>query len=158
MRCPTCHAHHLVASTADSSIDVAGHTFTAKLPALACPDAACGETVFTAESIRRLELVVARKLAETGQRSGEAFKFMRKALGLRAVDLAELLGVAAETISRWETGAREVDRASFAVLADAVAEQLEGRARALDYLRAIAKPKRLAKAVRVEVGSADAAE
>jgi hypothetical protein len=37
------------------------------------------------------ELAVAERLASLGLRTGAAFKFMRKALGLRAVDLAELL-------------------------------------------------------------------
>jgi putative zinc finger/helix-turn-helix YgiT family protein len=158
MHCPTCHEHTLERTTADDSITVAGHTFTASLPAHACPGAKCDEIVFDAASIQRFELVVARALADAGQQSGEAFRFMRKSLGLRAIDLAELLGVAAETISRWETGERDVDRVAFALLGDAVAEQLEGRTRALDFLRALSKPKRLAKAVRVEVGATDVAE
>jgi DNA-binding transcriptional regulator YiaG len=37
--------------------------------------------------------------------SGEELRFARKVLGLRQVELAEQLGVAVETVSRWETGA-----------------------------------------------------
>ena len=37
--------------------------------------------------------------------SGEELRFARKVLGLRQTELAEHLGVAVETVSRWETGA-----------------------------------------------------
>ncbi len=41
---------------------------------------------------------------------------MRKSIPLSAASLAELLRVAPETVSRWETGERAVDRASWLVV------------------------------------------
>lgn len=88
-------------------------------------------------------------LALAGEATGEVFKFIRKAVGMKASELAELLGVAAETISRWETGEREVDRGAFALLADIARERLEGRASTLGMLKALRAPRRLAKTVRL---------
>jgi transcriptional regulator with XRE-family HTH domain len=41
---------------------------------------------------------------------------MRKALGLRAADLAEMLDVTPETLSRWETGKLPMGRTSWLTL------------------------------------------
>jgi transcriptional regulator with XRE-family HTH domain len=86
-----------------------------------------------------------------GPATGETFRFMRKSLGMRAADLAELLDVTPETISRWETGKLDVARSAWATLADVVVEQAEGRSRMLDRLRTLREPKKLAKAVRLEL-------
>jgi transcriptional regulator with XRE-family HTH domain len=45
-----------------------------------------------------------------GIRDSAVFKNLRKALGLEATELADLLGVTAKTISRWKTGHREEER------------------------------------------------
>jgi transcriptional regulator with XRE-family HTH domain len=79
----------------------------------------------------------------------ETFKFMRKALGLRAVDIAELLDVAAETLSRWETGQRPVDRASWIAVSAMVLDKLEGRTTTLDRLKALLEPAPLPRLVRL---------
>ena len=47
---------------------------------------------------------------------------MRKSVPLSAVELASLLRVAPETISRWETGERAVDRAAWLVVRALVLE------------------------------------
>jgi len=69
--------------------------------------------------------------------SGEAFRFMRKAAGLRAKELAELLDVTPETISRWEKEHRQPDRKAMMVLGDLVLDRLKGEETALDRLRAL---------------------
>jgi transcriptional regulator with XRE-family HTH domain len=66
---------------------------------------------------------------------------------MRAADLAELLDVTPETVSRWETGKLDVAHAAWATLADVVIERTEGRTRMLDRLRALREPKKLAKTV-----------
>lgn len=112
---------------------------------------ACGEDYVGARDVERFELVAARTLAEAGEGSGEAFKLMRKALGLRGSDLAKLLGVAAETISRWENGKHAVERATLAVMAALLADRLEGSTRTQDALHAMARPRRLGKRVALRV-------
>jgi DNA-binding transcriptional regulator YiaG len=50
--------------------------------------------------------------------NGSVIKSARKALGVRQIDLAVLLGCEPETVSRWETGARVMPRAEqFALVA-----------------------------------------
>jgi hypothetical protein len=68
---------------------------------------------------------------------------------MKATELADLLEVASETISRWETGERAVDRGAFALLADMARDALEGRAGTLELLKSMRTPKRLAKTVRL---------
>lgn len=128
---------------------VAGRTFTAELPASRCK--ACDESYLDAKSLESFELAIARELATNGASTGEAFRFMRKALGYRAVDLGELLGVAPETISRWETGEREVDRGALLALGSLVLDRVDGQTKTIDRLEALKKPPRVAKVTRVEV-------
>jgi DNA-binding transcriptional regulator YiaG len=129
---------------------VAGVTFIASLPAEGCD--ACGEALTDYSDLGRFELSAARWLAEAGIRTGESFKFMRHALGLRSADLAELLGVRLETVSRWETGALKVDAHAFVLLGALVDDQLAGSERTRTRLAVLrAKPKRVPAEVRLEV-------
>lgn len=84
---------------------------------------------------------------------GETFKYARKAVGLRAEDLASLLGVARETISRWETGKHPIDSAALAVLALIVKDAVQGSTATLDALRARRAAKPLSKRVALKLAS-----
>jgi putative zinc finger/helix-turn-helix YgiT family protein len=148
-RCIECAREHLVETTELEKLIVAGRTFTADVPALRCQG--CRKSYLDGPAVEAFELAVARELATQGPASGETFRFMRKTVGMRAADLAELLDVTPETISRWETGKLDVARAAWATLADIVVEQSEGRSRMLDRLRSLREPKKLAKAVRLEL-------
>lgn len=65
-----------------------------------------GTPILSAEMVsmleRRATITVLRDVELVG---GEELRFARKVLGLRQVELADQLGVAVETVSRWETGA-----------------------------------------------------
>lgn len=147
-RCGRCDGL-LVSRKVDVSRDVGDHVFIAALPARHCRS--CGETSYEAAILQRFDLHVANRLAEAGVGSGAAFRFMRKALGLRAVDLAELLDVSAETLSRWETEKRALDRGALAVLAACVRDALAGRTSTLDTLRALRTPRALEKRVQLDL-------
>jgi DNA-binding transcriptional regulator YiaG len=123
--------------------------FRATIPATVCD--ACGEELVADETMRRFELSVAARLAHIGEASGEALRYMRKALGLRAVDLAELLALRPETISRWENGRATVDRGAFAALAAAISDELAGRHATLDVLRALGRPRRTPAVVAIDL-------
>lgn len=70
-----------------------------------------GEQGIWAEELGRLELQAAvAVLTRVAPIEGDELKFSRKAMGLRQVDLAGLLDVTVETISRWETGAESIRR------------------------------------------------
>lgn len=59
----------------------------------------------------RLELQAAiAVLSESESLNGDELRFARKAMGLRQPDLASLLDVATETVSRWETGSEPIRR------------------------------------------------
>jgi putative zinc finger/helix-turn-helix YgiT family protein len=70
----------------------------------------CGETLFDFEEVGRQEQAIADALIKRGIRTGTEFKFVRKLAGLRANDVADMFGVRAETVSRWERGEVEVPR------------------------------------------------
>jgi DNA-binding transcriptional regulator YiaG len=133
------------ASSMTDRIVVSGITFTGEVPALECVK--CGERYALSEDLGNFELSVAERLASLGARTGAAFKFMRKALGLRAVDIAELFDVAAETVSRWETG--EPEPHAFALLGSVIADRIEGRDSTVKRLRAIISPPRKPMRIRV---------
>src|SRR5689334_13025966 len=142
-KCVKCGARSLVKAVDEDTITVAGRTFAASLPAKRCE--ACGEVYIDGSVVAAFERAVDLALAQEGPARGETFRRLRKTLGLRAVELAELLDIRAETISRWETGATAVDRAAWATLAAMMIERAENSTAMLDRLRALHEPPKLAK-------------
>ena len=103
-------------------------------------------------ALEAFERAVDVAIAQEGPARGDTFRRLRKALGMPAAELAELLAVRAETVSRWETGATPVDRAAWSTLAAMVLEQRDGRSTTIDRLRALHQSPTLAKlALDVEV-------
>lgn len=105
----------------------------------------CGERHYQAKDLMAAEDAVTQELVARGIRDGAVFRHLRKALGLKATELASLLGVTPETISRWENGRNEADRAVWATLDLLVDDRRAGRTATLDRLRALAQariPKR----------------
>ncbi len=65
-----------------------------------------GSPILSAEMVSMLERrATITVLRDVELVSGEELRFARKVLGLRQTELADQLGVAVETVSRWETGA-----------------------------------------------------
>lgn len=126
---------------------VAGHVFTADLPSRVC--AACGTSYFDDITVGQFDALVAATLAEAGITEPEALKFMRKVTGLQGKEFADLLAVRPETVSRWEQGKRPIDRATYAIIRQLVAERARGVTATTDYLRSLRQPKRLPKTVKI---------
>lgn len=76
----------------------------------------CGERLYTGLEVDRQFDEVARAIVARGIRDGSEFQFVRKATGFRAADVAELLDVRPETVSRWERGEAEIPRAAVYAL------------------------------------------
>ena len=148
-RCHNCKAEKLTAAIVEHRVTVGGRTFVSTLPAIRC--SACGEETLAGPDLEALDLSVAGALARHGEASAEAFGFMRRALGLRSHDLAELLDVSPETVSRWENAKGSVDRGAALLLAAMVLDRLEGRTTTLDRLKALLEAKPLPRLVRLEI-------
>lgn len=139
MHCPDCKSEKIVQRRVPDEIEIAGYLFKAELLGNVCED--CEEYTLPSEEVARFEVAVALKLTELGEHSGEAFRFMRKAIELKAVELAQLLGTTPETISRWENNKVEVDGGAFVVLGDLVEDYRSGSTRTRQKLAALQAPK-----------------
>lgn len=108
--CPLCHKGKLRSWTGTSTyfgVKTTSH-------GVECP--ACGEVYFTAGEIEREHQIVAKTVVARGIAIGREFRFIRKRARLQAAELAEILGVTPETVSRWENDAVPIPRlAAFAL-------------------------------------------
>lgn len=137
-QCTKCGKTELVAGEQPVSLEIGERSFDGFCEGWRC--AACGEQYYDGRSLEAFEQVAATWLALHGVRTPEELKFMRKAAGVRAVDLAEWLGVTPETVSHWETGKHPPDIASRATIAAVVLDALQGSTITRDRLRAQGKP------------------
>ena len=81
----------------------------------------CGEDFVMGKDLQAAEQAAAIEVLTNMQIqvSGRAIRFGRGSLGLRQLDLAQMLGVRMETISRWEKQA-QVDRAPRLLVAEVI--------------------------------------
>jgi hypothetical protein len=79
---------------------------------------------------------------------------VRKVAGLRAVDLAELLELTPEHVSRMENGRTPADRRTVALLAAMLEDKATGATRTVDQLRALASPRRVTRRVQIRAAGA----
>ena len=145
--CTRCDKERVVAITLDDSMEVCGHTFTASLPAEKCQ--ACGQIAIQGHDMKLFELRIACELAKAGPRTADSFKYLRKALGLDAAAVGELLDVPADFIGYWETSQWPVDPRAHAILCSLVLGKFEHRPSALDCLGVLREPRKLARKVRL---------
>src|SRR5712691_11193529 len=145
--CPACPQGRLKTTHAVDELNVGGHQFLGSVPARRCGRR--GEIFFDPVGLRAFELAVASVLASHGARSGETFRFMRKALGMKAVELAKLLDARPETLSRWETGKLKVDRRAFTILASLVQDKVAGKTTTLVTIIGTRQPREMGRQVRI---------
>lgn len=89
----------------------------------------CGEILFDSAEVRRQERLIATKLVERGVRDARDFKYVRKVAGLRANELAQLLDVRPETVSRWESGEASIPRHAAFILGELFEHPKNARAK-----------------------------
>ncbi len=134
-KCIQCGSAELRQIETEDELTVAGRTFTRTVPAQRCEK--CGEVYYRGDDLGSVELDVARELARKGPATGETLRFMRTALGLPSGELAALLGVTPETVSRWEHGKLAFDRRTYALVGLLVLDRIEGRSTVADVLRGL---------------------
>jgi DNA-binding transcriptional regulator YiaG len=122
--CPKCEGDRVVGylrnGTTKEEETACGQTVTAMVPSLVC--SVCSSSFISHNEAVRFDLHVARSLK--GIRSGEAFRFTRKALGFGRSQIAESLLVSEEDIRLWEDGKAEPTDIVFAMLNMAVEARL----------------------------------
>lgn len=73
----------------------------------------CGEEVLDLPRVERLHSLIVQKLmSKPSVLSGSELRFIRKFIGVKAVDVARMLNVSQTTVSRWETGAEPIGKES----------------------------------------------
>lgn len=109
---------------------VAGCTYTVLVPeADDSPEARASLTWFEGGVSAAVGIAAERQIACSvahDQPSGEGFRYMRRSLGLKAKQLGALLGVRAESVSRWENARICVDLHAWVLLGILVFES-QGR-------------------------------
>lgn len=137
-RCVECKHEGLQDAKETHTREVAGHTFQAEVAVLACPS--CGMTYCHASAVGEFDLQIAAWLARHGVSSSEAFQFMRRVLGLKGAELAALLDIEQETLSRWGKGHRPPDKKAVSILGSMLLDRMEGHDRTLQRLQALQNP------------------
>ena len=110
-RCPECGKKEVRPATVQhtSQIKHDGRLYRVEIPGLCVPKCGvCGELVFDNEADEQIAQALREQL---GLLSGGQIRTNREELGLSQRSLAGQLGVAVETISRWENGALTQTRA-----------------------------------------------
>jgi putative zinc finger/helix-turn-helix YgiT family protein len=151
-RCVKCKANRVHPVELAETVSVGTIDFEATVDGFRCD--ACQEEYLDGQDAQKLEMLVSKWLAQHGVATREAFRFMRKSVGLRAADLAALLDVTPETVSHWETGRNEIPRNALAILGTIVLEQETGNTGTLDRLRLLREGPNVVKSRRVRLSRA----
>ena len=136
--CTNCGERRLVEEQQPVTREVGDRAFEGLVKGWRCPS--CGESYQDGPDLGAFEEAAAKWLAEHGVRTPQELKFMRKAAGIRAADLASWLDVTPETISHWETGKHAPDVVTRSAIASIVLDTLRGESFTRDRLHAQGHP------------------
>ena len=150
-KCPRCGNKAFEPATYVARRDLDGRHFTGDVPARKCTS--CGELLISGPGLGAFERAITLELARGGEVGPEGFRWLRKAAGLKAVRLAELLDVTPMQVSRWENGRKPLERRAVA-LVSALALEVEGKAATRAVLEALATRKKVSRSVRLDVHAA----
>lgn len=137
-KCVECRGDKFVLADVWQEREFGGCKFGAMVAGQKCEK--CSTEYVGQFALERFEELVALNLVRTGQRSGKALKFLRKYLGITASDLAQMLGVEPETVSRWENEKNEADPTTMITIAALVEDKAAGRTSTRDKLRVLQEP------------------
>ena len=138
MQCCECENYQMVDAEVEERLTVAGRAFVVVVPGTECLQ--CGNTYLRYDAMIAVKRSVAMELVRHGDVNAETFKYMRKTIPMSVAELAPLLHVAPETVSRWESGEQPIEPNAAALLALMVVEAIEGRSTCIDHLKATLDP------------------
>src|SRR5437763_3931447 len=124
-RCPACGKTAFQRITYAARRDLDGRRFTADVPVRRCTS--CGELLISGPDMAAFERAITLELARGGEVGAEGFRWLRKATGLKAVRLAELLDLTPMQVSRWENGRKPLERRAVALVSALALEQADGK-------------------------------
>jgi DNA-binding transcriptional regulator YiaG len=153
-RCGRCSSE-LVGLDVDDAVEVAGHTFRARLPARSCPK--CGDILIEGHDLQALEHAAILALAHSGERSAATLRALRKAAELTTARLADLLDVSNAMVLAWEDGSTPIPAAQSALLRAFAISKLGGPEQPVDEFSLLRRPKNLGNQVRLYVPHVEAA-
>lgn len=116
MKCPTC-------ALAKIPLERAVRAYDSTLPDIeidglehgVCPN--CGEVIIGIPRSQELDsLILQALLNKPSSLAGNEIRFLRRSLGLKAVELGNALAVNEQQVSRWETGKRPMPAAADRLL------------------------------------------
>lgn len=144
------HCQGFIALTKkEETRELSGTRFLVTVPAFVCKG--CRAVFLQGEALEHADLEIACALARTGPATGETFRFIRKALGLRSAAAAALLDVTAETVSRWEHGQRPVDKCAWVALGSLVLEELDRPSETMSRLSMLQQVPSAPNVVRIDL-------
>ncbi len=135
--CVQCESTDLVDGTTEDTWTYGELALVVPLPAQVCRS--CGESYVWGNDLRDAERRISRELVARGADHPTALRSLRKDAELRVGEFADLLGVAPEVVSAWESGERPIERAHLAILGQLVVDALEGRTTTRDQLQGLAQ-------------------
>lgn len=149
-KCPNCD-EQVTRGLTTHSVTLEGVTVSADLPSWTCQK--CKESFFAGPTLARFDLFAAETFGLNGLATGEVFRYMRKALGLPATELAKMYGTTPETISRWENGKHPISRLETAFLTALVMTALGHGIDARELLTHYANPTRPVEPIHLKIAS-----
>jgi DNA-binding XRE family transcriptional regulator len=118
-RCTRCRSTDLREETFAYLRQIDGTTFKADVDATRC--GACDELLISGPGLLAAERALTARLAR-GAVGPQGFRWLRRAAGLQAMQLAALLDVSPGTVSRWENGKKPLERRAVALVASLALE------------------------------------
>lgn len=115
-QCSACGARNMAFAVRDQSMPYKGETITVTgLPGWHCPD--CGESEFTSSAdAERFEKDVAAAMLQIDASQAKELRTIRKHLGLKQAEAAEIFGGGVNAFSEYERGIRQPAKSTVLLL------------------------------------------
>ncbi len=150
LRCGNCGKAALVEASHTLKRVLDGRTFSGGLTATHCE--ACGQTRVSGPAALAFERAFVADFAR-GEVGPQGFRFLRRAAGLQASRLAELLDITPGTVSRWENGRKPFERRAVALVAALALEAQGPRAATNELLERLAARRKPPRRVLLRISS-----